>query len=523
MKIKVGVASIIYLLSVNFNWSSGQSIFQKIYGDSTYYDFTYSGGQTSDGGYFVSGGTNEYSSDSGSFYLIKTDSNANVLWKKTYGDPLAHDLCRYVEQTSDSGFIMIGYSAFNFSYSLYLIKTNSNGTLLWSKMYYWPGYYDVNTVHQTSDGGYIILAGMFAGGYKDICLLKTDSIGNITWANKFGGTNLDEPDRVKQTTDGGYLITGTTNTPLPGWINAYLIKVNTSGGVQWSRSFGGTQYDYGGDFVQTSDGGYLMAGFTNSFGAGNFARSYLVKTDTSGVPLWTKTYSCPDCNLSSHSIMQTADSNFILHANNFTGPHSGTSYFLKLNSSGDTIWTRTHGTISNTAGFSSLASDGGIVLAGTASVGIYSVTPYLIKADSSGHTFCYEEHTPFTIYIDTSILQTQATPSSIISPTITIPLTIETTVNYIETDACTLQGINDIVAKPILTIWPNPATSLFKVNISHFAGKGSLEIFNTLGDKIYSAVYSGPLTVDCEHFPRGIYFVRVSNSEKQRTQKLIIQ
>ncbi|MCK4511362.1 hypothetical protein KAW64_06455, partial [bacterium] len=147
------------------------------------------------------------------------------------------------------------------------------------------------SVQETQDGGFITVGDTYSygtGGF-DVWLIKTDGGGNKTWAKTYGGIYEDRGYSVRQTADGGYVIAGVTGSYGAGAYDIWLIKTDGSGHVSWDKTFGGSAWDWGYSVEQTADGGYVLAGYTESFGPGNSAL-WLIRTDCNGDTLWTRTH-----------------------------------------------------------------------------------------------------------------------------------------------------------------------------------------------------------------------------------------
>ena len=253
-------------------------------------DYGYSVQQTTDGGYIITGKTYSFGNGDLEIYFIKTDNNGDTLWTKTYGE--YWDYGYSVQQTTDGGYIITGGTwSPGIGSSISLIKTDSIGDTLWTKIL-GGEHVDVGTsVQQTTDGGFVIsgCTELSENSYYDVCLIKTDSNGDSLWTKTFGGEYLDVGYSVQQTTNGGYIVTGYTELSGNGDRDVYLIRSHINGDSLWTRKYGGDNEEEGYSVQQTTDGGYIITGYTLSFGNGQ-EDVYLIKTDNNGDTLWTKTF-----------------------------------------------------------------------------------------------------------------------------------------------------------------------------------------------------------------------------------------
>jgi hypothetical protein len=323
----------VYLLKTD---ADGNKTWEKTFGGSSY-DFAESVEQTTDGGYIVTGHTQSSGAGGYDVYLIKTDADGNKTWEKTFGGP-KWDQSRSVQQTSDGGYIISGNTE---SYGsgatdVYLIKTDSAGNLVWEKTFGGAGSDYGRSVQQTSDGGYII-AGMtrdFDTGNIDVYLIKTDAGGNKTWEKTFGGTDEDRAREVRQTKDGGYIIAGETYSFGAGSYDVYLIKTASNGNKTWQKTFGGASLDSAHSVKQTSDSGYIIAGAERSFSA-DIQDAYLIKTDTDGNLIWDRSFSGTSLDRFT-SVQQTTDSGYIIAGYSDSSGSGRDVYLVKTDSNGNT-------------------------------------------------------------------------------------------------------------------------------------------------------------------------------------------
>jgi hypothetical protein len=276
------VGSNVWLIKTNV---FGEILWMKTY-DGTSLRSAKSGQQTQDGGYILVGSTRPGSLDDTDVLLIKTDSLGDTIWTKIYDGRGWSDSGNSVQQTTDGGYIIAGYTKPSVMGlpNVWLIKTDSSGDTLWTKTYGGSLQEYGYSVQQTTDGGYIITGETysFSAGSNDVYLLKTDVSGDTLWTKTYGGIDTDVGWSVQQTSEGGYIIAGSTRSFGAGRTDVWLIKTDSSGDTLWTRTFGGSDRDRAQSVQQTADGGYIIAGYTESFGAG-FYDVYLIKTDGNGL------------------------------------------------------------------------------------------------------------------------------------------------------------------------------------------------------------------------------------------------
>ena len=245
--------------------------------------------KTRDGGFALVGFTLNlvaYQTYSWDFWLVKTDANGNKQWDRLYdhvvgGDSYSEFRPSLVE-TDDNGFALLGETYGNHNSDFWLVKTDSNGNKQWDKTYGQASYDELpHSIIQTNDRGFALVGENLANN-RDYFLVKTDANGNMQWNKTYGGNFLDIAYSIVQTDDNGFAIAGTTNSFKIGTTNRYpdawLVKTDSEGNMQWNKAYGGNGDERVQSIIITNDGGFAMAGDTDSFGAGE-RDIYLIKVD----------------------------------------------------------------------------------------------------------------------------------------------------------------------------------------------------------------------------------------------------
>jgi hypothetical protein len=369
----------------------------KTYG-GTNFDYGCSVVQTGDGGYAIAGYTESFGNGGKDFWLVKTDGTGNMQWNWPYGGT-SEDGAHSLVQTVDGGYAIAGWTdSFGVrGHDFWLVKTDGTGHMQWNWPYGGTSEDVAYSLVQTVDGGYAIAGRTksFGAGDDDFWLVKTNSTGHMQWNRTYGGTGDEHAYSVIQTLDGGYAMAGHTSSFGAGSTDLWLVKTDPAGNPQWNRTYGGTNQDYSYCVVQTSDGGYAIVGETMSFGAGHFD-SWLVKTNSTGHMQWNRTYGGTGWDIA-HSVVQTGDGGYVMAGQTRSfGAGAQDFWIVKTNCSGNPQWNQTYGgTATDIAHSVVQTGDGGYAIAGyTESFGAGNGDFWLIKLAG--------DKTPPTTTIDTS-------------------------------------------------------------------------------------------------------------------------
>ncbi len=280
--------------------ATGDEQWERTYGGSN--AAAYSLVQTADGGYALAGYTND-----GYIWLVRTDADGNLVWSKTYGGTYREQAYSLI-QTRDGGFAMVGFRHLGGSspYDFYFLKTDENGTEQWGRSFGDLGDDVARSIVETADG-YAI------AGYKDakyFWLVKTDTNGVEMWNKTYGEIGSQNAYSLATTKDGGYVIAGWTESLGAGGKDFWLVKTDTYGNMMWNKTYGGHYDEWAHSVIQTDDGGYALVGYTDSFGASGHD-FWLVKTDEDGNVQWTSRYG-KEYDDYAYSVIQTNDGGYAI-------------------------------------------------------------------------------------------------------------------------------------------------------------------------------------------------------------------
>ncbi|MFC2168212.1 CFI-box-CTERM domain-containing protein, partial [Acidobacteriota bacterium] len=332
--------------------------------------------QTNDGGYIVAGIVEipyVYSLNE-EIRIIKLSSDKNIEWQKifaaNYGFPV-----HFIQQTKDGGYIFGGYAIkHSGSHEFLIIRLDPDGDIQWKKQY--GGYYDnidqAYSLQQTSDGGYIVSGLTYLENDDpnladniDVLILKLYFDGSIEWSKSYGGNESDNAYSIQQTNDGGYIVAGITTSFGAGSSDIWIFKLASDGEIEWQKTYGGSENEFARFIQQTNDGGYIVAGYTSSFGAG-LADFWVLKLFSNGEIEWHKIFG-GEKNDFAHSIQQTFEGGYVVAGETKSfGIGDKDIWILKLNVLGDIEWQKTYGgSQTDVASSIQQTSDGGYIVAGS--------------------------------------------------------------------------------------------------------------------------------------------------------------
>ncbi len=307
--------------------------------------------QTLDGGFIIAGYTTSFGMGSADVWILKLDPSGSIVWQRTYGGPGA-DLPSSIIVTPDGGFVVAGTTEVLGNSHAWMFKLDPTGNVLWQKAYggsfggidgfslqktadggfilsgdfvfklddrgniVWQRKYGaiIDSAQQALDGGFILLGNIFSIGADggDASVTKVDSTGNIVWQRAYGGSGDDHAYSIEPSVDGGFVVAGSSNSFSGGFRDAWVFKLSSSGNIEWHRAFGGRTpgaFSEAYDIRQTLDQGFIVAGYTSGFGAG-LNDGWLLKLDGGGNISWQRTFGGSRYDVLG-SVDQTSDGGFV--------------------------------------------------------------------------------------------------------------------------------------------------------------------------------------------------------------------
>ena len=451
----------------------------------------------------------------------------DTLWSRTFGGA-EYDGAMCVRQTWDGGYIAAGYTqSFGAGGDAWLIRLNAQGDSVWSRTYGGPLEDVVYSVLQTADSGFV-LAGyaLFATDSMAGLLIRTNSQGDTLWTRRFVRNSRDRLMSVQPTQDGGYILAGYSRSLAYPACDGWLIRTNAAGDTLWTRTFGGTGDDHFYEARQTLDGGYVAAGYRDSYRC-----FWLVKTDGNGDSVWSRTFCASSGVAEAHSVQQTADSGYILAG---CAPIRSTGTFdfwlIRTDANGDSLWSRAFGGPDDNLAYSVRSTrDGGFVVAG--GTGYYEPSGIrVIKTDAAGdslwglafddmegHARCVEP-TADGGYILAGCVAPAGTDRT------------DFWLARIGPDPSPVEdGFSLHPSSFILSVFPNPFNPVTEIAYDLAkAGRVSLRVFDLLGREVavlkdgFAEAGSHHVTFDGSGLASGIYFARLDAGKFSQTKKLML-
>ena len=321
-------------------------------------------------------------------HLFVFNTIAQSPFYTTIGGPLS-EFSLYSTVTQDGGYAVVGWTT-SFGaggWDLYLVKTSAAGELEWTRTYGGQGDEVDCAVEQTADGGFLIAArtNSFGAGEADVYVVKTDAKGQPEWTKTYGGPGWDEGHSLLPTTEGGFIIAGYTGSFGAGQQDVYVIKCNATGGVEWSRTYGGAGSERGHKIRELADGSYLIAGETTS-PTTDYWNMFLMRIGSSGEPMWVKVYNGNGVEFG-WDVAPTNDGGYALAGfTNCHGAGANDACLLKLDNVGEVQWAKTYGGPERDIAISVReTNDGGLFVCGeTASFGHGWDDAYVLRTTSVG-------------------------------------------------------------------------------------------------------------------------------------------
>lgn len=476
--------------------------------------------QAPDSSYFVIGQTNTYGAGLDDVYAAKLNKAGVLMGAKTYGGKAmeaGYSVCKTPKGYAIAGFTN-GFGAGKSDF--YVIMTDLSGSTQWIRTVGGIADEMAYSIEYSSDD-YLIITGFtntFGAGDYDMYIVKLDMTGAIKWTRTVGGERYEVGNSVKQTSDRGYIIVGTTTSYGAGNEDVYVVKLDNFGNLLWTKTIGGQGRDVGMSVYQTAkDDGYIITGSTDSFGAGK-RDVYVIRLDSGGALLWAKTIG-GESDDEGISVIQSDDGGYAIAGYTMSyGVGSEDVYFIKLDTNGNLLWANTLGGKLKERGQSiKQTADKGYVIGGhTESFGFGAQDVFVVKYDLNGRT-CYDqlkggvEKKGGTVKEGGLVKEGGKTGEGGIELK-----------GGERLDICTTSTVNPTYSSASISISPNPASEYVLVKSDRVVEQ--ISIFNATGSRLHVARNaSNEARIDIRNLSNGIYLVQLSTEYGITNKKLIVE
>ncbi|MCW4050851.1 MAG: hypothetical protein NWE89_14060 [Candidatus Bathyarchaeota archaeon] len=344
-----------------------------------------------DGGFLCLGyryATSGYGKD---MYIVRTDYDGRVLWENQYGGR-DHDFGYAILRARDGNFVTIGSTSTSTSYDrdVFIVKFGYNGNLIWEREVRSSGYDEAYSAVRSTTGDMFIAGSTSQTMHHigDAMLMKTDPNGNLLWRKKYGGILEEDFRSIIATPDGGYLLAGMSQSYGNMNDDVFLVKTDSDGKLLWNKTYGGDGNDRANEIIKCSDGNYLMIGSSDSFTNGEHD-IYLVKVDFEGNQIWD-TYYGGDGDDFGNSAIEDRDSNIIVTGTTFSyGAGSADAFVMKIDTNGEEQLFETVGSVHYDSSNTIVSSFGKEYVLG-GHIGVHVNDFYLVKFSLTQQTLQVE-------------------------------------------------------------------------------------------------------------------------------------
>jgi uncharacterized delta-60 repeat protein len=431
------------LLSGLFLWGGREPVlaqtWARTYGGNQV-EIAYSVRTTPDGGFIVAGFTDSFGSGGADAWVLRLDGDGNLLWQKAFGGS-GTDGAYAVRPLPDGGFVVVGYT-YSFTAGgesrAWVFRLSPTGSLVWQKAY-GPGV--AYGLDLTPDGGFVVVGATTAFGAAglDTWVLRLDAQGDVVWQKRYGGGGSDVGYSIRTTFDGGFVVAGFTTSFGAGSYDAWVLRLDAVGNVLWQRAYGGGLQDWANSVDLTTDGGFVVAGYTESFGVGA-NDVWVLRLDGSGSVQWTTTYGGAADDYA-YAVQTLPDGDLVVagFTTSFGAVYLGDFWVLRLRPDGGVVWQKRYGGVSYDWAYAIQAMpDGGLVIAGMSqSFNALNRDVWVVRTDGTGDVGSPCPLVQATSAVpQTATVQTTSTPAGV-ADTGAVP--IISTAGAVDTDGGTVR------------------------------------------------------------------------------------